>query len=467
MSSIPRHSELLNLFPRWSERPISDETSRDALGFQRFAADFADRILPDITVLTVRARQYAFICWAIGRIQKSAERNWEADRAMTNDQFVTLYNRFEKVLALSEAVRHHDNKTDCRWIGQLKTRSMASEDWPTIGLDFRLIAAERRGGGLAQYQTSLVKLGLLKWETEKTPLAVTEEGAEVGEAFSTALGSYARQIESFCLDMEEKRVSRSDLERWSKRFCLSEMTRAEAKLLRPLLVSGERAITLSTVNQIPHWLMHNETGLLREFYSCPDTDGRAFDLKQIQFYQYYFSACLTLFYSLFDPFQEINESHKRSYVVDFYLKHAGLAGKEPLTDVARRTTTPRALVKDEHLSPVTALRLLRVVWEGAKRQPAIYGTAPRVHSLALEEVGKLFDDFASADVRSFLAALVDLMLEKHRSVFASKGKSPWIALSGDSIAVQEFDTLNLTGNPYQVHLNSLRSLIRDLEHAHD
>jgi hypothetical protein len=462
-----KQSALLDLFPRWSTAPAGDETSRDPLGFQRYAGEFATRILPGITVVTVRARQYSFICWAVKLIQGRAEKSWQADRPITNDEFVTLYNRFEKVLALSEAVRHHGGANGCHWIGERKTRAMVKEKWSSMDLGFRLVAAERRGGGLARYQSSLSDIGLLNWEIEKSPLIVTETGSELADAFARALKTYARDIAQFCLDLDVKAVRRSDLARWGKRFCLSELSREEARILRPLLVSDERATTLNALRQLPRWLTHDETSILQNFYSCPETEGRAFDLKQIQYYQYFFVACLTLFYSLFHSFEDAGESRKKADVLSNLAKGAGLAGEETVKDVARRVTAPGSLLQGDELSLVGAFRLLRTVWEGAKKQPGIWNTAPKVESLAVEDVGQLLDDFSLKSVGEFLSELVDLILSKHKSVFGSKGKFPWITLSGDSVTVHEFDAWHVAGNPYQVHVGSMRSLVRDLEHAHD
>ncbi len=465
-------SAYLHLFPRWSAAPSQrDEGARDALGFQRYATEFAEHILPEITVLTIRARQYSFICWAIKKIENEAQKRWAADRPMTNNEFVTLYNRFEKILALVEAVRHQDEST-CSWIGQRKTRHVVANDLKVFGLDFQLIAAEQRGGGLAQYQTSMVSLGLLKWDIEKCPLVTTEKGQELAEALGRAIKSYAPQIEGFCLDVNNEKISRDQLARWGKRLCLSEMTRSEARILRPLIVNAEREVTLRTLRQIPRWLDFDETSLLQSFYNYPDRQGRAFDLKQVQYYQYHFNACLTIFYSLFNSFSELGQSRKRNEIVRAWLQTAKLSNNSTLTQVAPRTKTPESLTDgqlslDNAMAWINALRLLRTVWDAAKKQPDIYATAPKVESLALYEVGELLNRFETSRISDFLNELIFLLLEKHVRVFSSKNKSPWMSLSGDEITVHEFDTWKTRGNPYQVHVNSLRSLVRDLERSHD
>jgi hypothetical protein len=64
-----------SLLPVWN-KPLLEPTvpgSRDPLGFQRYATLFSDQLLPNITVLTGRARYFSYLAWVLDELQRYAE----------------------------------------------------------------------------------------------------------------------------------------------------------------------------------------------------------------------------------------------------------------------------------------------------------------------------------------------------------------------------------------------------------
>jgi hypothetical protein len=97
--------------PRWHvpEVALEDESSRDPLGFQRSTSLFADELLPNITVLTCRARYYSFICWCIDQVESVFEAQRIAGEELSNDERYEILARFERVLALAESLHHEED----------------------------------------------------------------------------------------------------------------------------------------------------------------------------------------------------------------------------------------------------------------------------------------------------------------------------------------------------------------------
>lgn len=459
----------LDLIPIWSERPLSDETgSRDPLGFQRYAALFAERILPDITVLTLRARQFAFMCWSIHEIQLQAEIRWLNGHPITNDQFIYYYNRFEKVLALSEAALHQEDDK-CRWIGMRKTRGLLKGRPPKLSLDFQLIGSEDRGGGLTQYQSTLIRLGLVQQELEKAPLVTTEKGTELAKTYADAIGKHKSEIRDFVFDGSRAYVSCDQLEIWASRICLSKLSKPEATVLRPIIVSGERAETRFVLKTVAHWSRLPESEILRRFYSLHKPKGREFDLQQIQFYEYFFVAYLSLFYKLMGCFDDVDQTRTVRAISKQWLKEAGLTGKELVKDTATISSNPASFIGDDKLAfnnPngwVNALCLWRTVWSAAKRRLSIADMSVAVNSLRFYEAGSLIDRFSEAPIADLLPPLFDQLLTTHKQVFDSKNKASWITRSGSDISVHDFELMLIRDNPYGVHLTAFGSLNRDLD----
>src|SRR5687768_720186 len=86
---------------RWVLADPARERAVDALGTSAQADRLSEALLPGLSVLTVRARYFTFLCWAIERTQGAAT----PGRAV---------HRLEAELAIAEARRHGPSgSTDC------------------------------------------------------------------------------------------------------------------------------------------------------------------------------------------------------------------------------------------------------------------------------------------------------------------------------------------------------------------
>lgn len=87
----------------WVEADPASERAIDALGLAVQADRIADELLPDLSVLTRRARYLSFFCWAV-------------DRARNGGNPERVIRRLEGRLALHEAQVHQDQDGVCRGI---------------------------------------------------------------------------------------------------------------------------------------------------------------------------------------------------------------------------------------------------------------------------------------------------------------------------------------------------------------
>jgi|GEM_PF-4544725 len=78
---------------RWVQPDPSTERAVDPLGMGAQADKIADRLLPQLSVMTTRARYFSFLCWAVRKSVGSAP--------------ITVIHRLEAELALEEAIRHN------------------------------------------------------------------------------------------------------------------------------------------------------------------------------------------------------------------------------------------------------------------------------------------------------------------------------------------------------------------------
>jgi hypothetical protein len=101
--------------PSWVESDPLRSRAVDALGLQAVADEFADRLLPGLSVLTDRARYFSFLCWAR-----------EITGVSHNE---TALHRCEVTLLLTEAAlskKHNTHKNECKYVGSQNISSWTS-----------------------------------------------------------------------------------------------------------------------------------------------------------------------------------------------------------------------------------------------------------------------------------------------------------------------------------------------------
>lgn len=97
----------IHLLPQWVEPGNSEPGSIDPLGYIAAREQIAEKLLPGITVATVRARYLSFLCWGIGKFPD-------------NNKFIDCW---EVALSVGERLRHTaENGVNgagaCRYLGQ-------------------------------------------------------------------------------------------------------------------------------------------------------------------------------------------------------------------------------------------------------------------------------------------------------------------------------------------------------------
>lgn len=166
MASPGLHRELRQPLPSWVEADPLRGRAVDALGLQATADRIADEILPDLSVLTTRARYFAMLAWA----RKVCGRRADEERI----------HALEVALAVREWALHGptdrgDERERCRYVG---SRNLAALGLTTPPDDPRVAY---RVPVWRAYRASMRGLGLLDGDD-----ALTDDGAELARHFTAA-----------------------------------------------------------------------------------------------------------------------------------------------------------------------------------------------------------------------------------------------------------------------------------------
>lgn len=191
---------LTGLLPSWVEPDPLRARATDALGLQATADRLADRLLPGLSVLTVRARYFTFLAWAR-----------EVDGRDYQERNI---HRLEVALALTEASlsgRDAGHAEACRFVG---SRNIESRKIPLdrVPLDPRRVYSVPVWRA---YRASMIALDLI----EASPyFSLKDNGAAAAHAFRSAV--------------RPRFGGRRPL---PARACLSEIASKEKQLLRHVL----------------------------------------------------------------------------------------------------------------------------------------------------------------------------------------------------------------------------------------
>jgi hypothetical protein len=158
--------------PLWTEPLELSQRMMDPLGMSRVSEWIVDELLPGITTLTTRARNYSFYCWVIKDIieKNKGKKSINLSREITKRE--TAYV-FGSIL--------HDCKRDVDPIGVIKARRILSNtEGDDVNTEFSVL--EHSYGGFGQYyQNAMERLGLVL----RTPhMSVpTPKGEKLGESY--------------------------------------------------------------------------------------------------------------------------------------------------------------------------------------------------------------------------------------------------------------------------------------------
>lgn len=465
---LPQQKALL---PRWNKFDEKFEPgSRDPLGFQRYATLFADQLLPNLTVLTTRARYYAFLAWTLHEITSDAESRLLVHDAIPFEEYDNKIVRFERFLALAEAIRHDEDGEHCSWIGKRRSTSLVRQRRRHIPLDVPLTVQEGSNGALADYRQSMQKLGLLAQESRFLPDSLTDEGVRLATLFRKAVGkSKSDRISASCLDLELSSIASKTLHSDGHLLCLSEISDLERAFLRPLLLRNEHEPAVAELKLFLKRRQVSEYQILLDYLKSKSQSGVAFSLRQAALYQILALACLSIFTGMRIHFKQVGQEQKVNDLIIRQLKSEAIESQATVSSMTKHIdweTEINALANHQFdesprwISPV--IRLLMGLAQEVQAEPQLI-FAEAVESVSLRETTDLLlqKDWR---VQDLLAVLIERLVKMHRQVFRSKAKQPWMSLEGSRLflledAQEPFPQFP----PNRLRLESLISVSHDLE----
>jgi hypothetical protein len=224
------------LLPKWLEPLRLPAGSRDPLGFQNHAERLANEFLPGLTVFTTRIAYYGFIAWAV---QELNQRKWPLGTVLRE-----VFHKLERAYVLCEFVRHGNESSDCRVIGQRsKSEVLQSAMNDRFRPPARIMKNQESAGSLRLYTTSMESLGFAELRPERAadgllPLLLTDLGKRL-----------AREFEKYLPDgfldfaLSDNTRDRETLRRWGKHLCMSTFggVKYRVPFLEGFLLSNRRA----------------------------------------------------------------------------------------------------------------------------------------------------------------------------------------------------------------------------------
>lgn len=460
------------LLPVWNlppEQPLTPG-SRDPLGFQRYATRFADSLLPNLTVLTTRARYYAFLAWALDEITTAFEPNLLLGESLPYDEYSEFLSRFERYLALAEAVRHNmEASLSCNWVGQRRSRALTRGNRSNLSLDISLTVQEGSNGVLADYRQSFLRLGWLTDTPINLPDELSEEGQKLADCFRRSIKfRKAERIRDTCLNLQVNSVKVEDLDNQGHLLCLSSMSEDERQLLRPKLLGGAHSQVVAELRSLFRRRRLTESDIFKQYLPSTEKTGTAFDLKQIALYEVFALACLGMFGGIHKSLGSDSNIQSLEELLANQLQLEGITASASLNSVTKNVEweneVDKLITRDETqqsqwLKPT--LRLLTWVSRFVRVHPNVVVVEP-VDSVSLTDAVELFGQ-SSRRIDEIALVMSERLLRDHQRVFLSKRKRPWLNLSGRQIQLAEnIEQPRLTFPPNSVRLNSLISIYRDL-----
>jgi hypothetical protein len=371
---------------RWVLADPTRERAVDPLGMGAQADQIADRLLPDLSVQTNRARYLSFLCWAV---QKSQGRS---------NASVAIH-RLETKLALDEAVLHrHDDEKFCTWIGSRVARDYLD------GNGWRMPASPPRlykNTAFVTYRPLMRALNLLK---PKSATELTSDGMQLASSY----GRY----------------------RDRKRRCLSEISSKEKVQIRILLgLDGRSRSKLTRTSDCRRLTFESIRGLIERNYRSAeilekhaqlgDRPSRVAKLLHCAFVWELVSCGLEIVFKI------MLESDR---------DHLGILVRELRASLKMRPRRPR-------------LSELNEFNESIDKSVALLRTAVRLHSEELQLDSVPFEIAALLVRQRNPGIFVHRLIEQHS---AAKEGNVWIELMGDKIRSQKNFQMNVGPRSYRL-----------------
>lgn len=191
--------------PLWTKPLELSQRMMDPLGMSRVSEWIVDELLPGVTTLTTRARNYSFYCWVIKDIieKNKGKKSINLGREITKRE--TAYV-FGSIL--------HDCKRDVDPIGVLKAqRILSNTEGENVNTEFSVL--EHSYGGFGQYyQNAMDRLGLVF----RTPhMSVpTPKGEKLAESYK----NWIKNTEYYNHYIEKQEIPKNILSDYGNKSCV-------------------------------------------------------------------------------------------------------------------------------------------------------------------------------------------------------------------------------------------------------
>jgi len=162
------------LIPKWTKEIKLTQRALDPLGLSRLSEHIVDKLLPGITSLTNRTRNYSFYTWAIKVINSS--------NLTSRIEFNEKIAKLEATYVVGGLLDAFDNFPDSKGpIGKVKaTNRIKNTEGDFLDLNFSIL--NHPGGGYGQYFRTAMHQLALTIPSQKTDF-LTDKGNEIANIF--------------------------------------------------------------------------------------------------------------------------------------------------------------------------------------------------------------------------------------------------------------------------------------------
>ncbi len=463
--------------PKWHEPDtlFEDAGSRDPLGFQRRAAVIAEELLPNITVLTRRARYYSYICWVIDQIWKKHEPMRLSGVDLSDNDYNEILARFERFHALAEALYHHQKGDNtCSWVGKRGATAFIRKYPRSLRLDIPLSKDEGGNGIVADYRQSLEKIGLFSSEENNVQYPLTDVGKKLADTYHAAVKKakgVPDRIVKICCDLESVEIKRDIIESSARAICLSNISKSEVKLLSESLLAG---MQLPVYEELKKYLdrrkKNNEADILVEYFKINSGKDIAIILKQNAFQQLFSLACLAILKGITEGLGDNGEPSLLGMVIWRQLQKEKISPTTQISKIVKNTDWEeemKALVSEEGMSAWIkhSTCLIHSLYKQSIDAPEIIRN-DSVESVPFDSIFNIVKD-SDRSIKEIVASLAISLIAIHNQVHESKNKNPWIYINGNQITKDSNAGSVVMGfPPNTIRVESLKSLYNDLGSYH-
>jgi hypothetical protein len=166
--------KLMEIVPLWTKKIDLNARALDPLGLSRVSEYIVDELLPGLTTLTTRGRNYCFYCWAIQRA--------DIEKPKSYSQFLKIVERLEAAYVVGGILDQSEFFPDAK--GPIGRDRGNNAIWTVKNnlIDVNFSVLKHSGGGYGQYyRNPMSKLGLIA-QLQKSD-ALIQDGITLANCF--------------------------------------------------------------------------------------------------------------------------------------------------------------------------------------------------------------------------------------------------------------------------------------------